>query len=75
MRALTATGIVSVNHTLTVPVPADILPGPQALVLVFADAAAVPRLSSVPRFTPHPVGPADLNTTYRREEIYGDDGR
>ncbi len=78
MRALSATGMVSVNHTLTVPVPADIPPGPQSLVLVFADASAVPRLSHVPRFTPHPVGPAGpagLNSTYRREEIYGDDGR
>lgn len=75
MRAVTATAIVRPDHTLTVPVPADVPPGPLTVIVVFQDghAAQSPRMPLT--FSPHPVGPADPSSTYRREDLYGDDGR
>lgn len=74
MRVLTVVGTVREDHTLTVQVPPDIPPGNQNVVLVMEDSALVPAARPL-ELTPHPVGPADPQTTYRREEIYGDDGR
>ncbi len=74
MRAVTVTAIVRPDHTLTVPVPADVPPGPQTVIVVFQDAPA-PQTRLPLTFSPHPVGPADPGSTYRREDLYGDDGR
>jgi hypothetical protein len=76
MRTLTTTAIVSPNHTLTAEVPADIAPGPKQVVIVLEDGAPSnkePRKLTLP--PPHPVGPVDPTCTYRREDMYGDDGR
>jgi hypothetical protein len=75
MRAITTTAVVQPDHTLTIPLPEDIPPGPQTVVVVLQDAAAPPSAPVSLRFTPHGVGPVDPACTYRREEIYGDDGR
>jgi hypothetical protein len=75
MRALTATGLVHADHTLTVQVPADISPGPKIVVMVLEDQPHVRPIGVPLHFNPHPVGPADPTATYRREDIYGDDGR
>ena len=75
MRAVTATAVVRSDHTLTVSVPADIPQGPQTVVVVFQDGHAQPTGRMPLIFTPHPVGPADPSCTYRREDLYGDDGR
>jgi hypothetical protein len=76
MRTLTTMAVVSDNHTLTVQVPADILPGLKQVVIVLEDDTSVNKASrtlSLPR--PHSAGPVDPTRTYRREEMYGDDGR
>jgi hypothetical protein len=75
MRAVTATAIVRSDHTLTVQLPADIPPGPRTVVVVLEDAAEVLAAPVSLNFCPHPVGPADPACTYRREDIYGADGR
>ena len=74
MRAVTATAVVSSDHTMTLPVPVDVPLGPQTVVVVLQDTAP-PRVTEPLNFAPHPVGPADPNCTYRREGLYGDDGR
>lgn len=75
MRALTVTAVVRPDHTLTVQVPADIPPGVRTAVVVLEDANETsPRPASL-TFHPHPVGPVDPSCTYRREDMYGDDGR
>ena len=74
MRAVTATGVVSSDHTMTLRVPVDIPIGPQTVIVVLQDAA-LPQATEPLSFVPHPVGPADANCTYRREDLYGDDGR
>ncbi len=75
MRAVTATGVIGPDHLLTVQVPADIPPGARTVVVVLDDARNALRGPVPLKFAPHPVGPADPACTYRREEIYGDDGR
>jgi hypothetical protein len=75
MRALTATGIVNPDHTLTLRIPSDIPPGPQTVIVVLDDSINTHSQRSAISFNPHPVGPADPACTYRREDLYGDDGR
>jgi hypothetical protein len=75
MRAVTATATIGSDHTLTMQVPADIQPGVRTVVVVLEEARDA-REPKVPlKFSPHPVGPVDPACTYRREDIYGDDGR
>ncbi len=40
MRAVTATGIVHPDHTLTVPVPQDVPPGKRTVVVVLTHNVA-----------------------------------
>lgn len=77
MRTLTITAVVRPDHTLTAQVPADIAPGVRTVVVVMEDAQETRTSPSSVSLTfhPHPVGPADSACTYRREDIYGDDGR
>lgn len=75
MRAVIATAIVHSDHTLTVQVPADIPPGARTVVVVLEDSRETLQGPASLKFSPHPVGPADPACTYRREDIYGDDGR
>ncbi len=75
MRALTATAVVRPDHTLTLQVPADIPPGPRTVVVVFEDPREVRQERIAIKFNPHPVGPVDPACTYRREDLYDDDGR
>jgi hypothetical protein len=75
MRALTTTAIVRPDHTLTVQVPPDIPPGVRSVVVVLEEPSPSPAASAPLRLSPHPVGLADDARTFRREDIYGDDGR
>jgi hypothetical protein len=75
MRTVTTTGVVRADHTLTVAVPPDIPPGPRTVVVVLDDAVAPRSTPAAMELTPHPVGPTDAACTYRREDLYGDDGR
>jgi hypothetical protein len=76
MRALTLTAVVRADHTLTVQVPEDIPPGTHEIVVVFSGG---PTAGQVVPFTVnwpvHDVGPWPEGLTFRREDIYGDDGR
>jgi hypothetical protein len=76
MRALTATAVIGPDHVLTVQVPADILPGTREVVVVLPEEMVHPQRGfSLAGWPTHPVGLADPNVTFRREEMYGDDGR
>ena len=76
MRTLTTTAVISPNHTLTALVPPDIPPGARQVVIVLEDAAAMNHKSGGLELPPpHPVAPVDPTCTYRREDLYGDDGR
>ena len=75
MRVITATANVGTDHTLVLQLPPDIPPGSRAVVVVLEDTHEQ-RLGPAPlTFHPHQVGPVSSECTYRREDIYGDDGR
>lgn len=76
MRALTATAIVRSDHTLTMDVPADVPAGAHEVVIVLPQSK--PPVSPevfLHNWPVHQTGPTDPACTYRREDIYGDDGR
>ncbi len=77
MRALTATAIVRPDHTLILQVPADISPGPHQVVVVLQEEGKGPPRKSLAVDWPAPynTGSVDANMTFRREDLYGDDGR
>lgn len=77
MRALTVSALVRADHTLTVQVPADVPAGVyQAVVVLHEGPDVSPRRLSLSDWPPpHDVGPKDPAATYRREDLYGDDGR
>ena len=75
MRTITATGVVSPDHSLTVTVPADIPPGPQTVVVVLEESPRVSQARRALQLTPPPIGLADPQCSFRRKDEYGDDGR
>ena len=76
MRTLTTTAVISPTHTLTMQVPPDIAPGIHDVLVVIQEPRPSPRWNGFFRdWPPHNVGLADPIMTFRREDIYGDDGR
>lgn len=59
--------------------PPDVRNGKYHAVLVIDDEplddATVPQKGRPLRFSLYPVGVKDLNVTFRREDLYGDNGR
>jgi len=76
MRSLAVTAVVTPDHTLTVAVPADIAPGPHRVVVMIQDGVPPPQgQSDFLNWPAHAAAPADPSCTFRREDLYGDDGR
>lgn len=76
MRALTVTAVVRPDHMLLVQVPEDILPGSYQVVVVLQEEDSTPQRDRfLANWPVHQTGPVDPNMTFRREDIYGDDGR
>lgn len=77
MRPLVVTAVVTPEHTLTVAVPADITPGPHQVVVVIEEEARqpVPGLPDFRDWPAHEGAFVDPSCTFRREDLYGDDGR
>jgi hypothetical protein len=74
MRTIETTAVVTPEHTLTITVPADVPPGAHRVVLVVAEleSGATRRWLNL---RPYNIGLVDPNFTFRREDLYGDDGR
>lgn len=78
MKSMQTTATVSVDGKLTVQLPPSIPPGEHRVLLVIDDGA-------MPSKTRIPKPPLSLNvlrweawpadSTFRREDIYGDEGR
>jgi hypothetical protein len=77
MRSLVVTAVVTPEHTVTVTVPSDIPPGPHQAVLVIEEQVQPPpqELPDFLHWPAHDVALVDPSFTFRREDIYGDDGR
>ena len=76
MRTIETTAVVTPEHTITVQLPPDIPPGSHRVVVVIErNGAPAPPTVSWREWTPHDTGPVDPANTFRREDLYGDDGR
>ena len=76
MRTIETTAVVTPEHTITLQLPPDVPPGSLRVVLVIErNGTAAPPLTGWLDWTPHDMGPTDPSNTFRREDLYGDDGR
>jgi hypothetical protein len=75
MRTIETTALVGEDRKLTVQLPAEINPGHHHVVVVIEEDGAPPAQPAPLRFSAYPVGLAVDHFTFRREELYGDDGR
>jgi hypothetical protein len=72
MRAITTTTTIGPDRVLTVQLPPDVAPGEHEVVVVLNGATLTYPARLPP---PHPIGLSDPSDTFRREDLYGDDGR
>ena len=78
MKTIETLASVTDDHRLMVDIPLgrDWLPGPRRIVVVVEDELAdVSRKSVVGSWVKYDCGLNDPTNTFRREDIYGDDGR
>ena len=75
MHTIETTATVTEDRKLTIEVPADIAPGAHR-VIVIIDEGMVPSNERAPlQLAAYPVGLTSDNFTFRREDLYDDDGR
>ncbi len=75
MRAIETDAIVSTDGTLSVKVPSDIRPGSHRVVVVIVEQTAIEKRPEPLKFSTYPVGLISDTLSFRREDIYGVDGR
>jgi hypothetical protein len=75
MRTLTIKAVITADHTLTVPVPADVSPGVHQVTVVIEEAPLAPEPGSLMDWPAHDAALVEPKNTFRREDLYGDDGR
>jgi len=78
MKAIETNITVSTDGraSLEFALPADIPPGiHRAFVVIEEQLTEQKSARDQLGFSTHPVGPVPADCTYRREDIYGDDGR
>lgn len=76
MRTLTTKAVVTADHTLTVPVPEDLSPGEHQVTVIIEDETPSPSKNPLRMDWPaHAVALVEPENTFRREDLYGDDGR
>lgn len=76
MRTLTTKAIVTADHKLTLFVPEDVSPGEHRVTLMIAEEAlSSPEKHSLMDWPAHEVALVDPSNTFRREDLYDDDGR
>lgn len=78
MRTIETTATIAADGTLTLKLPPDIAPGEHQVVLVIDEAK--PSLRERAAVEPFPVLQVSAwgyppDETFRREDMYGDDGR
>lgn len=74
-RTIETTGLVNADHTLTLKLPDDV-PAGSVKVFVVTEVSPSARMGIDWRtWTTHDLEMIDPNCTFRREDIYDDDGR
>lgn len=75
MRTIETNATVSTDGTLSAKVPSDIRPGSHRVVVVIGEQTVAEKKRDPLKFSAYPVGLISDDLTFRREDIYGDDGR
>jgi hypothetical protein len=76
MRTIETIATVTPEHTLTIQLPPDIPPGDCRVVVVLENGKPGETAQPLPfGIRPYNIGLVDPNNTFRREDMYGDDGR
>jgi hypothetical protein len=75
MRAIETTAEVGPDGKLVVQLPSDIPPGPHRVVVVVEEQPAAKPTREPLTFSNHDLTLIDPSFTFRREDLYGDDGR
>lgn len=76
MRTIETVATVTPEHTLTIQLPPDVPPGDCRVVVVIENGSPAEEVKSLPfGIRPYNVALVDPTNTFRREDLYGDDGR
>ena len=75
MRTIETTGVVTPEHTITLKLPDDFPEGECQVVVVASEAKPPKRAFSWASWPAHDLVMLNPNETFRREDMYGDDGR
>jgi hypothetical protein len=77
MRTIETTATITPDGMLTAHLPDDIIPGEHPVVIVIDEPDTAHDVAHRPLVELHPVPWTNWpdGATFRREELYGDDGR
>lgn len=75
MRTIEMTAEVGTDGKLIVQLPSDVPPGPHRVVVVVEEQRVEPHQRERLTFSKHDLTLIDPSFTFRREDLYGDDGR
>ena len=74
MRTIETTGVVAADHTITLKLP-DFPEGECQVVVVASEVKPTQKEFSWANWPAHDLVILNPNATFRREDMYGDDGR
>lgn len=69
------TAVIGPDHKLTVQLPSDFPTGEHRIVMTIEEKPLNKGRRSPLQFSSYPVGLVSDAFTFRREDLYGDDGR
>ena len=77
MQTIETTAVVTPEHTVTLTLPADVPPGEHVVSLTIRPqpAAVDQTVGLFADWPPHENTFVNPHETFRREDLYGDDGR
>ena len=75
MRTIETTVRVGADRHVVLELPADVSEGLHQVIVIVLDQGPRKASPSALRFSLYPVGLISEQTTFRREDLYGADGR
>jgi hypothetical protein len=75
VKTIELTAVVNPDRTITVQLPPEISPGEHRVVLVIEEQVQAEPQRRPLQFSAYPIGLVSDTFTFRREDLYDDDGR
>lgn len=75
MKTIETIAVVTPDHLLTVQLPEDVAPGEHHVVVLIDGEQEAGQRREPLQFSAYPVGLVSDAFTFRREDLYEDDGR